>query len=47
MWYRAHYSEAEKIRARPLGKYFLQFFQVYGGSRICLIKEAKIRIFLD
>ena len=22
MWYKAHYKEAEKIRARPLGEYF-------------------------
>ena len=25
MWYRAHYSEAEKIRARPLGECFLHY----------------------
>ena len=22
MWYKAHYKEAEKIRARPLGEYY-------------------------
>ena len=24
MWWGAHYKEAEKIRARPLGEYFLK-----------------------
>ena len=27
MWYKAHYKEAEKIRARPLGEYHV--YQVY------------------
>ena len=28
MWYKAHYKEAEKIRARPLGEYHV--YHVYG-----------------
>ena len=30
MWYKAHYKEAEKIRARPLGEYYMcQFFKCF------------------
>ena len=36
MWYRAHYHEAEKIRARPLGEYSSSVLAAAYSDVLCL-----------
>ena len=40
MWYKAHYKEAEKIRARPLGEYYTVVLLVPGSvADGCIVRS--------
>ena len=43
MWYKAHYKEAEKIRARPLGEYKVFGFLTFGRYVRRLQREKRMK----
>ena len=43
MWYKAHYKEAEKIRARPLGEYKVFGFLTFGWYVRRLQREKRMK----
>ena len=43
MWYKAHYKEAEKIRARPLGEYKVFGFLTFERYERRLQREKRMK----